>query len=318
MKSVLNAKPVTGGGRRRPWLARMSLAVGAGWMIAGGLLTVAASGQPPVGLGTAASFAVLAGTTVTNTGPSTVSGDVGVYPGSSVTGFPPGLVTNGAIHVADGVAQQAQADLTTAYVDAAARTPAAAITSDLGGQTLDPGVYKSTSGIGLTGAVTLNAQGDANAVFIFQASSTLTTASGSSVSLIGGAQACNVFWVVGSSATLGTGSKFAGTLMALTSATVQTGATVAGRVLARNGQVSLDDNTFTQPTCTTASVSPTPAPTGTGTPATPNTGAASGANVGEAMWLAVAGVLLLGGGLAGGAATRQRSRTHGRYPGSRT
>jgi len=211
----------------------------------------AASVQPPVGLGTASSFAVLAGTTVTNTGPSMISGDLGVSPGTAVTGFPPGQVTNGTIHAADAVALQAQSDLTTAYNDAAGRTPADAVSSDLGGQTLAPGVYNAAGPMGLTGTVTLDGQGNPNAVFIFQAGSTLITASSSTVALINGASACNVFWQVGSSATLGTDTTFVGSILALTSASVQTGTTVAGRVLARNGQVSLDTNTITRPACTT-------------------------------------------------------------------
>ncbi len=159
--------------------------------------------QPPVGLGTTTSFAVLAGTTVTNTGPSVISGNLGVSPGTAVTGFPPGKVINGTQHKADAVALQAQSDLTTAYTDAAGRTPATVVSKDLGGQTLAPGVYKAASAMGLTGTVTLDGHSDPNAVFIFQAGSTLITASSSTVKLIGGAQACNVFWQVGSSATLG-------------------------------------------------------------------------------------------------------------------
>jgi len=217
----------------------------------------ASAAQPTVGLGTAAPFAVLAGTTVTNTGPSVISGDVGVDPGSAVTGFPPGSVINGTQHVADAVALQAQSDVTTAYNDAAGRTPVVTESSDLGGQMLAPGVYQAASALSLTGTVTLDGGGDANAVFIFQAGSTLITASSSTVSLIGGAQPCNVFWQVGSSATLGSTTTFVGTILALTSASLQTGATVQGRVLARNGQVSLDDNTITQSSCATASSSTT-------------------------------------------------------------
>jgi ice-binding like protein len=209
----------------------------------------ASAAQPSVGLGTATSFAVLAGTTVTNTGPSDISGDVGVSPGTAVTGFPPGTVRNGTIHSADDVAAQAQADLTTAYDDAAGRTPAADASGDLGGQTLAPGVYKAASAMQLTGTVTLDGQDDPGAVFIFQAGSTLITASNSTVALIRGARSCNVFWQVGSSATLGTDTTFVGTVMALTSATVQTRTTVDGRVLARNGQVSLDSNVITRPGC---------------------------------------------------------------------
>lgn len=222
--------------------------------------------QPQVGLGTATPYAVLAGTTITNTGPSVISGDLGLSPGSAITGFPPGTVINGAQHVTDAVALQAQNDLVTAYNDAAGRTPVVDETSqDLGGQTLVPGVYQAASAMALTGTVTLDAQGDPNAVFVFQAGSTLITASSSTVALVGGAQACNVFWQVGSSATLGTSTTFVGTVIALTSISLQTAATVQGRVLARNGQVSLDTNTITQSTCanpTTATATPTPSPAG--------------------------------------------------------
>ncbi len=234
----------------------------------------AGAAQAPVGLGTATSFAVLAGTTVTNTGPSTISGDLGVSPGTAVTGFPPGTVSNGTVHAADAVAAQAQADLTTAYNDAAGRTPFTTVSADLGGQTLVSGVYRGGA-LGLTGTLTLNAQGDPNAVFIFQAGSTLITASSSRVAVINGAQACNVFWQVGSSATLGTNSVFVGTVLALTSVTAATGASVAGRLLARNGAVTLDSNTVTRSTCaaappsTTTIVAPPPTTVPVAPPARP-------------------------------------------------
>lgn len=188
----------------------------------------AQAAEAPVELGTAKSYSVLAGSTVTNTGPTVINGDVGLSPGSSVTGFSsstpsgPGQIF-GDLHVADAEAAQAKTDLTTAYNDAAGRGPGAAITADLGGQVLVPGVYTATTSMGLTGALTLNAKGDPNAVFIFQTGSTLTTASASSVILVNGAQPCNVFWQVGSSATLGTNSKFVGTIMADQSITVTTG-----------------------------------------------------------------------------------------------
>jgi Tfp pilus assembly major pilin PilA len=227
-----------------------------------GAASAASAAQPPVGLGTASSFAVLAGTTVTNTGPSLISGDLGVSPGTAITGFPPGSVINGTQHAADAVALQAQSDLTTAYNDAAGRTPVNTVSTDLGGQTLVAGVYKAASSMGLTGTVTLDGENDPGAVFIFQAGSTLITASSSTVNLVRGAQACNVYWQVGSSATLGTGNAFVGTVMALTSVTVQTGTVVAGRVLARNGQVSLDTNTISRPFC---AATPTPTKTVTAT-----------------------------------------------------
>ena len=242
----------------------------------------ASAAQAPVGLGTATSFAVLAGSTVTNTGPSTISGDLGVSPGSAVTGFPPGTVTGGVIHASDAVAAQAQNDLTTAYNDAAGRGPSTNESGDLTGQTLKAGVYKSSSSLGLTGTVTLDAQGDPSAVFIFQVASTLITGSGSNVSLINGAQPCNVFWQVGSSATLGTNTTFNGSILALTSISANTGATVAGRLLARNGAVTLDTNTITRPVCSTATSTATASPstsatatsstTPTGTPTTTTTG----------------------------------------------
>jgi type VI secretion system secreted protein VgrG len=217
---------------------------------------IAAAAQPTVQLGTAASFAVLAGSTVTNTGPSSVEGSLGLAPGTAVTGFPPGHVSNGSTYKANAVALQAKADLTTGYLDAAGRTPFVVTGSDLGGMTLAPGVYRAPSSLGLTGSVTLNGHGSANAVFIFQAGSTLITASSSTVRLENGAQACNVFWQVGSSATLGSGSDFTGTIMALTSISLNTGVTVHGRVLAQNGAVTLQNDVIAPSNCSTAPVTP--------------------------------------------------------------
>jgi hypothetical protein len=193
-------------------------------------------------------FSVLAGTTVTNTGSTVVSGDVGVCPGTAVTGFPPGLA-GGTIHLADGVASLAQATLTAGYIDAAGRAGGTSVAGDLVGQTLTSGVYTSTSSLANSGDLTLDAQGNPSAVFIFQISSTLTTGSGSHVVLANGAKACNVFWQVGSSATLGTNSVFKGTIMALTSITVTTGVNLEGRALARNGAVTLDTDVITGCTC---------------------------------------------------------------------
>ena len=149
---------------------------------------VAPAGAPSIGLGTADGFAVLAGSTVTNTGPSTINGDLGLHPGTAVTGFGPGTV-NGTTHAANAVALQAKSDLTAAYDDAAGRTPPAPAPADLGGLTLTPGVYRSASSLALTGELTLDAQGDPSAVFVFQAGSTLITASASRVRLVNGAQA---------------------------------------------------------------------------------------------------------------------------------
>jgi hypothetical protein len=176
------------------------------------------------------------------------------------------VVINGTIHSADAAAAAAQAALTAAYNDAAGRTPFTPIPADIGGLTLGPGVYRAPVSLGITGTVTLDGGGDPNAVFIFQIPSTLTTASASVVRLINGAQACNVFWQVGSSATLGTGSTFAGNILALTSITVTTGTTIAGRALARGGAVTLDTNAITRPDQCLVGPTPTPTPTPTLTP----------------------------------------------------
>jgi hypothetical protein len=170
-------------------------------------------------------------------------------------------VSHGMIHKADGVAAGAKSNLTTAYNDAAGRSPTAGVPAFIGaGQTLKPGVYKASSSLDVGGSLKLDAHGDPNAVFIFQAPSTLVTDSASSVILTDGAQACNVFWQVGSSATLGTHSAFAGSILALTSISVETGDTIEGRALARNGAVTLDDDTITSPTCATTPPPPPPPP----------------------------------------------------------
>jgi len=212
-------------------------------------------------LGTAGDFAVLAGSTVTNTGPSVIAGgDVGVSPGSAITGFPPGTVVPPfTMHAADAVAAQAQNDLTTAYNAALALTPTQNLTGqDLGGLTLTPGVYFFSSSAQLTGTLTLNDLGDPNAQFVFQIGSTLTTASDSSVLTINGGSmpGCSVFWQVGSSATLGTGTAFEGHILALTSITLNTGATILdGSALASNGAVTLDTNSIAN--CITVVPEPT-------------------------------------------------------------
>jgi hypothetical protein len=207
-----------------------------------------ANAATPVNLGTADSFAVLAGAEVTNTGPSVVTGDVGVHPGTSISGFPPGTVI-GTMHSGDTVAEQAKTDLVAAYNDAAGQASNGALPPDAGGLTLVPGVYTASSSLGLTGTLTLDAQGDPNAVWVFQVGSTLTTASNSSVSLINGASPCNVFWQIGSSATLGTGTTFVGTIMAKAAITVTTEATIDGRALAEVEAVTLDTNRITRPEC---------------------------------------------------------------------
>jgi hypothetical protein len=236
----------------------------------------AAAAEAPVGLGTSGSYSVLGGAAVTNTGPTTLSGDLGVSPGTAITGFPPG-VASGATHAGDAVAAQAKADLVVAYNDAAGRALTSSVAGDLVGRTLTSGVYKSTGPLAVSGTLTLDGQGNPNAVFIFQVASTLITASASNINVINGADACHVYWQVGSSATLGTASTFRGTIMALTSVTATTGTVVHGRALARNGAVTLDTNTFTSPGCA-AATTPSPAVSSTATPtstATGNTGSSS-------------------------------------------
>ena len=197
-------------------------------------------------LGTANTYAVLGGSTVTNTGPTLLSGDLGVWPGSAITGFPPGVVINGTIHAGDAAAQQAQSDVTIAYNILAGETPTQNLSGqDLGGMTLFAGVYRFDTSAQLTGTLTLDAQGDPNARFDFQIGSTLTTASNATVSVINGAHGCTVYWQVGSSATVGTGTAFAGHILALESITMTTGATILeGSALARNAAVTLDTNTI--------------------------------------------------------------------------
>lgn len=225
-----------------------------------------------VNLGTADSFAVLAGSAITNSGPSVISGNLGISPGSAVTGFPPGSII-GTQQVANPMAVQAQTDLTTAYSNAAGQTPVSTIPTELGGTIKSAGVYDSAAGtFQITGTLTLDAAGDPNAIFVFKTNSTLITSGTSNVVLLNSAQACNVFWQVGSSATLGTNSTFKGNILALTSATLTTGTKVEGRVLARNGAVTLDTNIITRATCVTPSSSSTSTVVPTTSPKLPNTG----------------------------------------------
>lgn len=204
--------------------------------------------QAPVALGSAANYVVLAGSTVTSTGFTKVTGDLGVSPGTAVTGFLPGIVV-GNQHDGDTAAAFAIADLTTAYNSAAGRTLCpVSVAGNLGGQTLTPGLYKSTSSLAISsGDLTLDAKGNGNAIFIFQMASTLTTTSGRKVILTNGAKAANIYWQVGSSATLGTTSTFYGTIMADQAITLNTGATLTGRALARIAAVALDGNTIVKP-----------------------------------------------------------------------
>jgi hypothetical protein len=251
----------------------------------------AAAQAAPVNLATVNPFVVLGGTTVTNTNASVLNGDLGVAPGTALTGFDVAVV-NGATHENDGVAKTAQADLTTAY-NVAAEQPVSGgndlSNTDLGERTLTPGAYGFTSSAQLTGALTLDAKGDPNAQFVFEIAEGLTTAPASSVVLVNGASPCNVFWQVGSSATLDTTTVFQGNLMALTSISLNNGASVIGRVLARNGQVSLINNVLTRPLCATGSTTPPsgeppggtvppggPGTTGPASPAAPGGGSAVG------------------------------------------
>jgi type VI secretion system secreted protein VgrG len=256
-------------------------------MIFGGISAMAAT---TVNLGRATPFAILAGTTVTNTGPSTVAGSLGVDPGSAVTGFPPGTGTDGTIQTADAVALGAQDDLTTAYEQAAGEGPPTVETNpDLGGDTLVPGVYQTSSdgALALTGALTLNGAG----VYIFQTGSSLTANTGSSVNLEGGATDCDVFWQVASQATLN-GPTFVGTVMAHTTIAVGSGVTVDGRLLAQTAGVTLIDDTINASACfpPTTSTFPTAAP-GTGTPVT-----GAGGGIGGGALVALCGLALLGAG----------------------
>ena len=225
----------------------------------------AAASASAVDLATVSPFVVLGGTTVTNTGPSVLNGDLGVSPGTELKGFGLPAVVNGATQATNAVAAKAQLDLTNAY-DVAAGQPVAPADdlsgTDLGNRKLGPGAYRYNAAALLTGALTLDAEGDPNAQFVFKIGSALTTESASSVVLVNGASPCNVYWQVGSSADLGTTTSFQGNLMALTSISLKNGATVVGRMLARNGAVTLINNVLTRPLCATGSTAP---PSGTPT-----------------------------------------------------
>ena len=228
-----------------------------------GANSIAALASTAPGLGTASTYAVLAGTTVTNTGNTVLSGNLGISPGSACTGFPapctgggPGVVNAGTIHAGDAAALQAQTDLTAAYGVAASSPCNSTSLAPWGGQTLTPGTYCQTTSPTISGNLILSGNG----VFIFKSGSTLVTAPGATVSVINGAQPCNVFWQVSSSATLDTTTTFVGTIMALASITINNGATIQGRALARNGQVSLINDRITAPTsCAAATVAGPPA-----------------------------------------------------------
>lgn len=199
-----------------------------------------------VELGNSSYFAVLAGASITSTGATVITGDLGLSPGTSVGGFPPGTLY-GTLRINDVISNQAKLDLTTAYDDAAGRTSTdiVSLAGNIGGMTLTPGLYKSTSSLEISsGDVTFDAKGDNNAVFIIQIASTLTTTSDRKVILKGGASASNIFWQVSSSATFGTTSVMKGVVMALESITFNTGATLDGKALCRTGSVTMDGNTI--------------------------------------------------------------------------
>jgi hypothetical protein len=239
------------------------------------LFAVPAAIAAPVKLATVSPFVVLGGTAVTNTGPSVLNGDLGVSPGTALSGFGLPAVVNGATHENTAVAAQAQSDLTNAYDVAAGQAVAPADDlsgTDLGNRILAPGAYRYTSDALLTGALTLDAAGDPNAQFVFLIGSELKTESASSVVLINGASPCNVYWQVGSSADIGTTTAFQGNLMALTSISLKNGATVLGRMLARNGQVSLINNVLTAPLCAPGTVTPPGGSTGPGAGSTAGPG----------------------------------------------
>jgi hypothetical protein len=268
---INDSRPVVVPGNRvRSWLAGVLTVLIATGVVVATPRTASAATQ--VDLGAAEDFAVLGGAGVTNTGPTVVTGDLGTSPIASVTGFyPPGVVV-GTIHPGDAVAAQAQIARAAAYTDASTQGPATGVPSQLGGTIKYPGIYapNNAAGFNITGELTLDAQGDPDAVFIFQMESTLITAAGplaSRVTLINGAQACNVFWAVGSSATLGTYSVFAGNILAQAAIDADTGAVVDGRLLAGTESVTLDTNLVRRPTCGT--VSPTATLTARCTPGRP-------------------------------------------------
>jgi len=231
--------------------------------------------------GTTSTYGVLAASTITNTGTTTISGtaggNIGLSPGTAVTGAA-SLTISGTSHITDTAASIAQTDLVTAYNDLGTPSPTALGSADLAGRTVLPGTYSAASGtLANSGILTLNAGGDPSAIFIFQAATTLITSPGSSMVLTNGAQACNVYWRVGSSATLGVNSSFIGNIYALTSITANTGATISGQLLARNGAVTLDTNTIMNNNCavaatttTTASSRTTVAPGATATTVAPD------------------------------------------------
>ena len=275
--------------------------------------TGAAASTAP-NLGSAAGFAVLAGTpAVTNTGPSVISGSLGIAPAAAVTGFPPGSVVNGSIQAATSAAGTAKNDLTAAY-GVAALSPCNfdKTGENLGDRTLTPGTYCQTTALTLSGTLTLSGDG----VFIFQVGSTLITAPGATVRLTNGAQACNVYWQVSSSATLDTTTTFVGTIMAATNISLNNGVRVTGRVLTQTGQVTLINDSITVPsTCTntlTSASVPTAVPT---TPSTPRTGVAVGAGFSGGALIAIGITMAIWSSLTAISPRRRRDCQSRLFPG---
>ena len=236
-----------------------------GLFLAFTLLATLAAPARAQSLGSAESFTVLGASTVTNTGATEIIGDVGVSPGSAITGFPPGQIIDGALHANDTAAQQAHADFATAYTEFAGLVspPANNLSgTDLGGLTLMPGVYRFDTSAFSSGILTFDAQGDPDARLVIQIGTTLVTSSDSSVLLINQADARNIYIQAGTSVTLGSGSTFIGNLLAGASVTTVSGTNLTGRLLALTGAVTLDTNHVTSPGFT----SPTPTPTPSGTP----------------------------------------------------
>jgi hypothetical protein len=239
----------------RSWTTRYGAAAAVAVVASAALLASAGTAQAVgvlVPMGTAEPFAVLAGTGITVIGTSTVNGDIGSFPTPVMT-LTGSLVLTGTDHAGDGVTQGAKTDLTAAYLDAAGQGSNFSVVADLAGQTLVPGVYTTASGLEINGPtpLILDAGGNPNAIFIFQAGSSLITQPGTSVLLINGATACNVFWQVTTSTTLGVNSVFRGQILTLQSSSLNTGATLEGSVLSRNGAVTLDSNTILRPPCAT-------------------------------------------------------------------